>query len=195
MLLCTNSLHKATSQHDQQSNGELSKQSINMTPMQLKLNFVHTSSSGVSDDGGNRRLVRSNAMRQYHAAKRNTLVAEYRKTIHVKQAIALNSETSSKTSQDGGYDNDLSVLVGESEQPANHGPIFDRHLNSRRPLTRMVLPAPSRIDRSRVPSLHGYLGSGRTDPFLTYPLPLLGFEELIIDYCKFAFSIEICISL
>jgi hypothetical protein len=131
------------------------------------LAFITFSNPKEVKTSGNRYLVRSHALRDFHAKKR-------------QQEVLHNARLSRQ--------HRTSNIAAKSDKlPELHKAqcsCGDTH-HVRCGLSHQWHQSPSQITQEALtPALVGPMGAGRIDPFSTYPRPVSYLERLLIDYCK-----------
>ena len=102
----------------------------------------------------------------------------------VQHAAPVRRATWAETSGEHDRDDKKSNIVDERGQASIGASIFDQQVNSMQSRNMLIKTGASSVFRSKMASVQSFLGAGRTDPFLTYPLPVSDFENVIIDYCE-----------
>jgi len=131
------------------------------------LAFITFSNPKEVKASSNRYLVRSHALRNFHAKKRQQGVLQHARLSHQQRA----SNIAAKNDK----------LPGLHKGQCSCGDI--RHVQCGLSHQWHQRPTQS-AHEALTPVLVGLLGAGRIDPFSTYPRPVSYLERLLIDYCK-----------
>jgi hypothetical protein len=120
----------------------------------------------------NRYLVRSHALRDFHAKKRQQWVLQNAWVSHQQHADNIAAKSNKLPRQSPTFLPQEQCSCGDTRR----GPCSLSH-QCYRPLAQST-------QQALTPAPVGLLGAGRTDPFSTYPRPVSHYERLLIDYCK-----------
>jgi hypothetical protein len=126
----------------------------------------------------NRHIIRSHALKDFHAKKRQQLVLQHSGVTQKQQS----QNIATKSDEDRVNNRDHLLLMQCSCGDTHHGvcSVSQKwHLCPSESTCRSLAPAPI-----------GLLGAGRIDPFSSYPRPLSTCEHLLVDYCKHCININ-----
>lgn len=136
------------------------------------LAFITFSDPKDAKTSNNQYLVRSHAIRDFHAKKRQQWVLQNAGLSHQQHA---------------------GNVAAKSNKPPRHSPAFlpreqcscgDTHHGPCGLSQQCHRPPTESTQQALTPAPVDLLGAGRIDPFSTYPRPVSHHERLLIDYCK-----------
>jgi hypothetical protein len=126
----------------------------------------------------NRHIIRSHALKDFHAKKRQQLVLHHSGFTQKGQSRNI----ATKSDEDPANNRDPLLLMQCSCGDTHHGVCS---------VSQKWHHCPTEsICRALAPASIGLLGAGRIDPFSSYPRPLSACEHLLVDYCKHCININ-----
>jgi hypothetical protein len=137
------------------------------------LAFITFSNPSEAKAHGNRYLVRSHALRDFHSKKRQQWVLQKAGLSQQQHSTGVAAKTNKLPQHSPTFLLQDKCSCGDT----HHGQCVLSH-QWHRPSTQSTYP-----HQAWTPAPLGHLGAGRIDPFSTYPRPVSYHERLLIDYC------------
>lgn len=181
---------KKAPQHNEQTDSE---QHTRLTP-DSRLSLVFIPIAGDRQEETSRRLVRSQAIKYSHAAKRHTLTTKFQTEKDATRTkllwvVSLPKNTFSEISRLPKPNESLLKVAREERTRNKHldcGHVVEQRISSDQSLVSVAPSISLGLGMaSKMASPYTCFGGMRSDPFLTYPLPTSQVEMAIIDYCTY----------